>query len=159
MKSPGGIEAWLVRDPAVPLIAVDFAFAAAPIRIPRTRPALASLAASLLDEGAGSLDAKTFQEKLERRAIELGFRATRDNFRGTLRTLKENRDEAFDALAARAERAALRRRGGRAHARADAVAVAAQQHEPERHRQPDLVGGRVPQSSLRPADRRARSNR
>jgi zinc protease len=41
---------------------------------------------------------KAFQEKLERRAIELSFRANRDALRGTLRTLKEHRDEAFDAL-------------------------------------------------------------
>ena len=27
VMSPGGIEAWLVHEPAVPLIAVDFAFA------------------------------------------------------------------------------------------------------------------------------------
>ena len=56
------------------------------------------MVASLLDEGAGDLDAKAFHERLERKAIELSFRAGRDHFRGTLRTLKENRDEAFDCL-------------------------------------------------------------
>jgi len=96
--SPGGIEAWVVRDAAVPLIAVDFAFGGGTDQDPKDKAGLASLAASLLDEGAGSLDSKTFQEKLERRAIELSFRANRDAFRGTLRTLKENRDEAFEAL-------------------------------------------------------------
>ena len=98
VKSPGGIEAWVVRDAAVPLIAVDFAFNGGSDQDPTGKAGLASLAASLLDEGAGSLDSKAFQEKLERRAIELGFRASRDAFRGTLRTLKEHRDEAFDAL-------------------------------------------------------------
>ncbi len=98
VKSPGGIEAWVVRDSAVPLIAVDFAFNGGSDQDPGGKAGLASLAASLLDEGAGSLDSKAFQEKLERRAIELSFRANRDALRGTLRTLKENRDEAFDAL-------------------------------------------------------------
>jgi zinc protease len=98
VKSPGGIEAWVVRDAAVPLIAVDFAFGGGTDQDPKDKAGLASLAASLLDEGAGSLDSKAFQEKLEQRAIELSFRANRDAFRGTLRTLKENRDEAFDAL-------------------------------------------------------------
>jgi len=98
VKSPGGIEAWVVRDAAVPLIAVDFTFSGGSDQDPKDKAGLASLAASLLDEGAGSLDSKAFQEKLERRAIELSFRASRDSLRGTLRTLKENRDEAFDAL-------------------------------------------------------------
>jgi zinc protease len=52
----------------------------------------------LLDEGAGDLDAKTFHARLERKAIELGFQAERDTLRGTLRTLTENKDEAFDYL-------------------------------------------------------------
>src|SRR6185437_2132142 len=33
-----------------------------------------------------------------RRAIELSFSVTRDNFRGSLRMLKDNKDEAFDLL-------------------------------------------------------------
>ncbi len=39
-----------------------------------------------------------FHDRLERKAIELSFRAGRDYLRGTLRTLKDNRDEAFDYL-------------------------------------------------------------
>jgi zinc protease len=56
------------------------------------------MAASLLDEGAGPYDSTAFHDRLERHAIELSFRAGRDYFRGTLRMLKENRDEAFDYL-------------------------------------------------------------
>ncbi len=98
VKSALGIEAWLVRDPAVPLIAVDFAFTGGSDQDPKGKSGLANFTASLLDEGAGPYDSKAYHEKLERRAIEVSFRATRDNFRGTLRTLRENRDEAFDAL-------------------------------------------------------------
>jgi zinc protease len=56
------------------------------------------MTASLIDEGAGDLDSKAFHERLDRRAIELHFSATRDYFRGSLRTLKDNRDEAFGLL-------------------------------------------------------------
>ena len=48
--------------------------------------------------GRGPLDAAAFQDRLERKAIELSFRSGRDYLRGTLRTLKDNRDEAFDYL-------------------------------------------------------------
>ena len=96
--SPGGIEAWLVREPAVPLIAVDFAFVGGAVQDPAGKAGTANLTASLLDDGAGDLDSKAFADRLERKAIELGFRADRDNVRGSLRTLSENRDEAFELL-------------------------------------------------------------
>ena len=96
--SPGGIEAWLVHEPAVPMIAIDFAFVGGAAQDAPGKGGTASLVASLLDEGAGDLDAKTFHARLERKAIELGFQAERDTLRGTLRTLTENKDEAFDYL-------------------------------------------------------------
>jgi zinc protease len=98
VRSPGGIEAWLVREPAVPLISLDFIFRGGSEQDPKDKAGLANLAASLLDEGAGPLDAKAFRDQMERKAIEIGFRSGRDYIRGTLRTLKENRDAAFDLL-------------------------------------------------------------
>ena len=96
--SPGGIVAWLVHESAVPMIAVDFAFAGGAVQDPPGKAGTASFAASLLDEGAGDLDSKAFADRLERKAIEMSFNAERDSVRGALRTLTENRDEAFDLL-------------------------------------------------------------
>jgi len=96
--SSGGVEAWLVHEPAVPLIAVDFAFIGGAIQDPPGKAGTANLAASLLDDGAGDMDSKAFQDRLERKAIELSFNAERDHVRGSMRTLSENRDEAFDLL-------------------------------------------------------------
>jgi len=96
--SPLGIEAWLVHDPAVPLIAVDFAFVGGASQDAPGKAGTANMVASLLDEGAGDIDSKTFHDRLERKAIELSFRADRDDLRGSLRTLVENRDEAFENL-------------------------------------------------------------
>jgi zinc protease len=96
--TPGGIEAWLVRDAAVPVIAVEFAMPGSAEQDPMDKPGVANMVASLIDEGAGPLDSTAFHDRLERKAIELSFRAGRDFFRGTLRTLTENRDEAFDYL-------------------------------------------------------------
>jgi zinc protease len=96
--TPAGIEVWLVRDPAVPLIAINFGFRGGNTQDPPEKGGVANMMASLLDEGAGELDGKTFQQRLERKAIELNFAAGRDTVRGTLRTLKDNQDEAFDLL-------------------------------------------------------------
>jgi zinc protease len=95
--SPGGIEAWLVHNSA-PMLALEFAFLGSADQDPADKPGVANLAASLFDEGAGPFDAMTFHDRLERHAIEMSFRAGRDHLRGTLRTLEENRDEAFDYL-------------------------------------------------------------
>jgi zinc protease len=96
--SPGGIEAWLVRDNSVPLIALDFAFHGGATQDPANKPGVATMTAGLLDEGAGDIDSDSFHERLEAKAIELGFTATRDYVAGSLRTLSENRDEAAEML-------------------------------------------------------------
>ena len=96
--SPGGIEAWLVREPAIPLIAVDFSFTGGSVQDPAGKAGTADLVASLLDDGVGDFDSKTFHDRLERKAIELNFSADRESLHGSLRTLTENRDEAFEDL-------------------------------------------------------------
>ena len=96
--SPGGIEAWFVQDATVPLIAMEYAFGGGATQDPANKPGVGNMVANLIDEGSEDLDSKTFHERLDRRAIELSFSSTRDNFRGSLRMLKDNRDEAFDLL-------------------------------------------------------------
>jgi zinc protease len=96
--SPAGIEAWLVRESATPLVAMAYSFHGGSAQDPDDKAGAANLASSLLDEGAGDLDSKAYHERLENHAIEIGFRVGRDYFTGSLRTLNEHRDEAFDLL-------------------------------------------------------------
>jgi zinc protease len=98
LVSPGGIEAWFVQDATVPLIAMEYAFGGGATQDPADKPGVGNLVADLLDEGSGDLDSKTFHERLDRRAIELSFNSTRDYFRGSLRMLRDNKDEAFELL-------------------------------------------------------------
>lgn len=94
--SPGGIEAWLVEDHKVPIIALEWAFEGAGASDPKGKEGLANLAARTLDEGAGPYDSQTFAARLQDNAIALGFDAGRDAFGGSLRTLSDRRDEAFE---------------------------------------------------------------
>jgi zinc protease len=96
--SPAGIEAWLVREKAIPLVTLNYAFHGGATQDETDKAGTAHLAADLLDEGAGDLDSKAFHERLENHAIELGFRVGRDYFHGSLRSLNEHRDEAFELL-------------------------------------------------------------
>src|SRR5260370_12490372 len=94
--SPLGIEAWLVRDHALPMISVEFAFLGSAEQDPADKPGVANMATSLLDEGAGPYDATAFHDRLERKAIEMSFRTGRHYLRGPIRTLKANRHQAFN---------------------------------------------------------------
>jgi zinc protease len=101
--SPGGIEAWLVQEPSVPLIALDFAFRGGANQDPVDKPGAATMAAALLDEGAGEFDPKSFHERLETKAIELSFNANRDQTAGALR-MSANQDEASSCCGWRSPR-------------------------------------------------------
>ncbi|MEM7171495.1 MAG: pitrilysin family protein [Pseudomonadota bacterium] len=96
--SPGGIEAWLVEDHTNPIIALDLAFRGGAALNPPEKAGLANMVASTIDEGAGDLDSQAFQGQLDDLSITLRFSAGLDNFVGSLRTLTENRDVAFDML-------------------------------------------------------------
>jgi len=96
--SPGGIEAWLVHEPSLPLVAMNFAFVGGASEDPADKPGVGYMVASLLDEGAGELDSKAFQRRLEDTATEMRFSATQDYFYGSIRMLSEHRDQAFDLL-------------------------------------------------------------
>jgi zinc protease len=98
ITSPGGIEAWLVREPSLPLVAMEFAFRGGSSQDPADKPGVAHMVTTLLDEGAGDLDSRAFSERLEDKAIELKFVAGRDTITGSLRTVVDHRDEAFGLL-------------------------------------------------------------
>lgn len=98
VRSPGGITAWLIEDRTNPLITVDLSFQGGSVQDPAGREGTANMVSGLLDEGAGEMDARAFQTRLEDLQIMLRFNAGRDDFDGALRTLTKNRDAAFDML-------------------------------------------------------------
>lgn len=98
VTTPGGIEAWLVEEHAVPVIAVEIGFRGGARVEPDGREGLADMMMALLDEGAGDLDAEAFQKRLEERAISLGFDGGRDGVYASLRTLSGEREEGFRLL-------------------------------------------------------------
>lgn len=97
--SPGGIEAWLVRDPTLPLIAVDFRFRGGTAAEPADRAGVGVLATEMLREGAGDLDSSAFAAELEERSISLGFSASADQLWGSLRVLNMHRERGVELLA------------------------------------------------------------
>ena len=98
IKSPGGIEAWLVEDHTVPLLALRFAFRGGSAQDPKGKEGVAHFLTAMMDEGAGDLDAQAFQERMEEIAMRMSYDDTRDSFYGSFETLTANRDAAADLL-------------------------------------------------------------
>jgi zinc protease len=98
VKSPGGIEAWLVEEHSVPLMAMRFAFRGGSSQDPAGKEGLANFLSTMLDEGAGELTSSAFQERMEELAVKMSFTDSRDAYYGNFETLTENRDEAIKML-------------------------------------------------------------
>jgi zinc protease len=98
VRSPGGIEAWLVENHTNPLISMRFAFRGGAAQDPADKEGVAYFVSGMMDEGAGSLDSIAFQERLQGLAMKLDFDAGRDVMLGNVQMLTANRDEGFDLL-------------------------------------------------------------
>ena len=96
VTSPGGIKAWLVESHVNPLIAIRFAFFGGAAQDAPGKDGQAYFVTSMMDEGAGELDATAFQERAQSLAMRLDFDASRDVMLGSLQTLTENKDEVFE---------------------------------------------------------------
>ena len=92
VRSPGGIEAWLVEDYAVPLVACDFAFMGGASQDTPAKAGTMAMMASLLDEGAGPFDSEAYHRALDDKAVEVSFGAERDHVFGRLKTLSRHVD-------------------------------------------------------------------
>ncbi len=98
IKSPGGIEAWLVEEHANPLMAMRFAFEGGNAQDPLGKDGVANFLTAMLDEGAGDIHSNDFQERMEEIAMRMSYEDSRDAFYGNFETLTANRDKAVELL-------------------------------------------------------------
>lgn len=94
--SPGGIEAWLVQEDEVPVIVMEVAWKGGAATDPEGKSGVANMVSGLLDEGAGELTSSEFQIRMQDIAARMSFSADSDYFTGTLTTLANHKDEAFE---------------------------------------------------------------
>lgn len=96
--SDKGIHAYLVESHTNPIVTISFSFAGGASIDPVGKAGLARWLSTMLDEGAGKLGGQEFQARSEELGIDIGFGAHRDNFSGSMQTLAEHTDEAFEML-------------------------------------------------------------
>ncbi|MGH1375393.1 MAG: M16 family metallopeptidase [Alphaproteobacteria bacterium] len=99
VQSDSGVTAWLVEDHSIPVIAMQVAFRGAGSKTdPQDKQGRARLASNTMDEGAGDMDAQSFQKALRDHSITLAFQASRDHYSAQLKTLTHHKDEALSLL-------------------------------------------------------------
>lgn len=96
--SPSGIRAWLVQDRTAPVVSMSFAFKGGGALDPAGKDGATRMMAALLDEGAGPYDSTQFHAAVEAIAAQLSFNADADYVTGSLRSLSEKREQAFELL-------------------------------------------------------------
>jgi zinc protease len=90
----GDRSAWLIEDQSVPVVSIAWAWRGGAALDPAEHAGALSMAAALLTEGAGPLEATAFADALRDEAIGLGFDAGRDGMEGSLRALRPSLPEA-----------------------------------------------------------------
>lgn len=97
VKTKSGITAWLVEDKTTDVISIEYIFKGAGARNdPPALQGLTRILSNTLDEGAGQYNSTDFQNKLNQYSISLSFSAGRDDFGGSLKTLRQYKDKAFE---------------------------------------------------------------
>ncbi len=98
IKSPGGIEALLVEEHAVPMRAMRCAFDGGSSQDPDGKEGLANFLTAMMDEGAGDLVSRDCQERMEDISMRMRYEEAKDAFYGNFETLTANRAEAVELL-------------------------------------------------------------
>lgn len=92
------MQAWLVSDRSLPLITVKMAWHGGAAADPEGKAGLGMLLARLMNEGAGDMPAKAFQQAMADHAMTLAFSAGRDEMTATLRCLSRYKHICFELL-------------------------------------------------------------
>ncbi len=99
VTSDRGITAWLVEDPSLPVISLQFRFLESGSALEKSgQQGLVQLLSNTMDEGAGKLTSTDFQKALLDNSITLTFSGGRDGFGGMVKTLSRHKEEAFNLL-------------------------------------------------------------
>ncbi len=98
VTSPGGIDAWLVEEHAIPFTALEIRFKGGASLDPEGKRGVTNLMTGLIEEGAGDLDARAFAQARDGLAASFTFDVNGDALSVSARFLSENRDQAVALL-------------------------------------------------------------
>jgi zinc protease len=100
LTTPGGTQAWLIEEPSIPFVAIEFLFRGGGIADTPATSGATHLMTALLEEGAGDMDARRFAEARDDLAASLRFDSSDDYVSVSVRFLSDTTDATTDLLRA-----------------------------------------------------------
>lgn len=97
--TPEGISVWLVNEPSIPIVSIEAAWPGGWSSDPEGLEGLATSMIYQMNEGAGDLDAFSFQVAMEELNMSFGCSAGRDWTSCSATMLRENAEQAMDLVA------------------------------------------------------------
>jgi len=98
VTSPGGITAWLVQEPSIPIIALQFSFRGGASQDALDKLGATNLMVGLLEEGATGISATEFAERSDELGARFRFNTGRDSVSITASMLTSNLAESVALL-------------------------------------------------------------
>lgn len=98
VTSPGGIKAWLVQEPSIPMISMQIGFEGGASLDPVGKEGVTSMMMGLLEEGTGDLDAAAFRRETEELASSFGFDSNRSTVSVSVEMLKATAEPTLALL-------------------------------------------------------------
>ncbi|MET0754193.1 MAG: pitrilysin family protein [Pyrinomonadaceae bacterium] len=98
-KLSNGLEVWLVRQPELPIVSMNMVFKTGGTVDPAGKSGLASMTATLLDDGTKTRSAVDISNELSNIGATLGTGSGWDSGTVSMQTLKKNLDTALDIYA------------------------------------------------------------
>ncbi|MHA3913263.1 M16 family metallopeptidase [Halovulum sp. GXIMD14793] len=99
VTSEGGITAWVVSEPSIPMIALEIEFRGGTALDPADKIGATNLMMGLIEEGSRDLTTTEFAAAAEDLAARFAYDARRDGVSVSATMLSENRDASIDLLA------------------------------------------------------------
>lgn len=98
VTSPGGITAWLVQEPSIPMVALRFSFRGGASQDTPEKLGATNLMVGLLEEGAGDVSATEFSERSDELGARFRFNTGRDSVSISASMLTSNLAESVALL-------------------------------------------------------------
>ena len=98
VTSPGGITAWLVEEPSIPILSLRMAWTAGETNDPEGLEGLTNAMVYHMNEGAGELDAQAFFKRMEELNMSFSCGASNESTYCNASMLTDNANDSFDMI-------------------------------------------------------------
>ena len=98
VEASGGYSAWLVSEPAIPIVSINMAWSGGETSDPEGLTGATGLMTYMMNEGAGELDSNAYATRMEELNMSFGCTSGDDWTSCSISTLSENFEEAMDMV-------------------------------------------------------------